>query len=96
MTGAAVVLQRDAAVAVITLNQPDRRNALTRELKEALVAARPDRFFVPPYVGGRGWLGVRLDVDALDWDEISEIVTEAYREIAPKKLVTLLDRPRTS
>jgi hypothetical protein len=64
--------------------------------QEALVAARPDRFFVPPYVGGRGWLGVRLDVDEVDWDEICEIVTDAYREIAPKKLVTLLDRPRTS
>ncbi len=64
--------------------------------QEALVAARPDRFFVPPYVGGRGWLGVRLDVDEIDWDEISEIVTDAYREIAPKKLVTRLDQPRTS
>jgi hypothetical protein len=64
--------------------------------QEALVAARPDRFFVPPYVGGRGWLGVRLDVDEIDWDEISEIVTDAYREIAPKKLVTQLDQPRTS
>ena len=64
--------------------------------QEALVAARPDRFFVPPYVGGRGWLGVRLDVDEVDWDEISEIVTDAYREIAPKKLVTQLDQPRTS
>ena len=64
--------------------------------QEALVAARPDRFFVPPYVGGRGWLGVRLDVDPLDWDEVAEIVTDAYREIAPKKLVALLDRPRTS
>ena len=64
--------------------------------QEALVAARRDRFFVPPYVGGRGWLGVRLDVDEIDWDEISEIVTDAYREIAPKKLVTRLDQPRTS
>ena len=50
----------------------------------------------PPYVGGRGWLGVRLDGDEVDWDEIAEIVTDAYREIAPKKLVALLDRPRTS
>jgi|1186.fasta_scaffold260869_2 hypothetical protein len=63
--------------------------------QEALVAARPDRFFVPPYVGGRGWLGVRLDVDGLDWDEIAEIVADAYREIAPRKLVAGLDQPRT-
>ncbi|MCY7343001.1 MAG: MmcQ/YjbR family DNA-binding protein [Pseudonocardia sp.] len=58
--------------------------------QEALVAARPDRFFRPSYVGGRGWLGVWLDVD-LDRDEVAEIVTDAYREIAPKKLVALLD-----
>jgi hypothetical protein len=64
--------------------------------QEALVAARPDRFFVPPYVGGRGWLGVRLDVDDVDWDEISEIVSDAYREIAPRKLLTMLDQPGTS
>lgn len=59
--------------------------------QEALVAARPDRFFVPPYVGGRGWLGVRLDVDDVDWTEVEEIVTDAYREIAPKKLVAELE-----
>ena len=57
--------------------------------QEALVAERPDRFFRPPYVGGRGWLGVWLDVEQ-DWEEIAEIVTDAYREIAPKKLVALL------
>jgi hypothetical protein len=58
--------------------------------QEALVAERPGRFFRPPYVGGRGWLGVWLDVDQ-DWDELAEIVTDAYRMIAPKKLVALLD-----
>ncbi len=58
--------------------------------QEALVAARPEQFFRPPYVGGRGWLGVRLDVP-VDWDEIAEIVTDAYREVAPRKLVALLD-----
>jgi hypothetical protein len=41
-------------------------------------------------VGGRGWIGVRLDVD-LDWDEIAGICEDAYRVIAPKKLVDLLD-----
>ena len=58
--------------------------------QDALVSAHPDRFFRPPYVGGRGWLGVYLDV-AVDWDEIREIVEDAYREIAPKKLIALLD-----
>lgn len=55
----------------------------------ALVAADPDRFFVPPYVGHRGWLGVWLDVP-VDWDEVSEIVSEAYRTVAPKRLVAEL------
>jgi hypothetical protein len=55
-----------------------------------LVAAEPDRFFVPPYVGHSGWVGVRLDHD-VDWDEVAGILTESYRLVAPKKLVALLD-----
>ena len=55
-----------------------------------LVTTEPDRFFRPPYVGGRGWLGVRLDV-ALDWDELDGICEEAYRVIAPPRLVARLD-----
>lgn len=58
-----------------------------------MVSAEPDRFFVPPYVGPRGWLGVRLDVST-DWDEIAEIVREAYRHVAPRSLVALLDSAR--
>ncbi|WP_248965354.1 MmcQ/YjbR family DNA-binding protein [Sphaerisporangium perillae] len=54
-------------------------------VQEALVAEAPDRFFRPPYVGHRGWLGVYLDVPA-DWQEIAEIVTDAYRRVAPKSL----------
>ena len=58
--------------------------------QRTLVASDPERFFVPPYVGQRGWLGVRLDV-VVDWDEIAEIVEDAYRAVAPKKLVAELD-----
>ncbi len=50
----------------------------------------PDRFFVPPYVGHRGWLGLRLDVD-VDWDEVAQILVDAYRITAPKTLVRRLD-----
>ena len=57
--------------------------------QEELVAADPARFFVPPYVGGRGWVGVRLDRDP-DWVEIAEIVRDAYRQVAPKRLVERL------
>ncbi len=58
--------------------------------QEVLVANDPDRFFRPPYVGHRGWLGVRLDVP-VDWDEIADLVTASYRLVAPKKLLAALD-----
>lgn len=58
--------------------------------RDALVAADPDRYFVPPYVGGRGWLGVRLDGE-VDWDEVREVVIDAYRVVAPRRLVAALD-----
>ena len=50
-----------------------------------LVDDEPDRFFVPPYVGGRGWIGVRLE-HAIDRDELAAIITEAYLQVAPAKL----------
>lgn len=56
-----------------------------------LVEQEPERFFRPPYVGAKGWLGVYLDVADLDWTEIAEIVRDAYRMIAPAKLVAQLD-----
>jgi hypothetical protein len=58
--------------------------------QEAYVATRPERFFRPPYVGHRGWLGVVLD-DGADWDEVNDIVTEAYRAVAPRALTDALD-----
>jgi hypothetical protein len=58
--------------------------------QETLVDSDPDRFFIPPYVGHRGWLGVYLDV-SVDWDEIARLVVEAYRMIAPARLVALID-----
>ena len=54
-----------------------------------LVDADPEKFFVPPYVGRRGWLGVRLD-RGLDRDELAGIVEDAYCTVAPKKLVEQL------
>ena len=59
--------------------------------QEELVAAAPDRFFRPPYVGVRGWVGVYLDVPDVDWTEIAELVTDAYRQVAPQRLVARLD-----
>ena len=62
--------------------------------QDALVRAAPERFFVPKYVGGRGWLGVYLDVTAIDWDEIAALVEDAYRTIAPKTLIARLGGER--
>ena len=63
--------------------------------QEELVAADPERFFRPPYVGHRGWLGVRLDGPDADteefWAEVAEIVTDAYRTVAPRTLVARWD-----
>jgi hypothetical protein len=58
--------------------------------QDVLVASDPGRFFVPPYVGYRGWLGVRLDVPT-DWKLIEDIVRDAYRAVAPKMLAARLD-----
>jgi len=55
-------------------------------MQAMLVEADPGRFFVPPYVGHRGWLGVRLD-RRLDWNEIAGIAEDAYAEVAPARLV---------
>ena len=55
-----------------------------------LVTTEPDRFFRPPYVGGRGWVGVRLD-GRIDWKEIEVVCEEAYRCVASKKLIASLD-----
>jgi len=58
-----------------------------------LVEQEPERFFRPPYVGTKGWLGVYLDVPDLDWTEIAAIVRDAYRQIAPAKLLAQLGEP---
>lgn len=57
--------------------------------QDLLVRAFPDRYFVPPYVGPSGWVGVRLD-GAPDWDAVAELLADGYRMIAPKRLLTQL------
>lgn len=60
-------------------------------LQEGLVGADPARFYVPPYLGGDGWLGVRLDVPT-DWDEVAGLVEESFLLVAPRRLAALLKR----
>ena len=54
-----------------------------------LVGADPERFFVPPYLGHKGWIGMRLDRRP-DWGEVAEVVRRSYRLVAPRRLAALL------
>lgn len=64
--------------------------AASEDMQLLLVEADPERFFVRPYLGHRYWLGVYLDV-SVDWDEIADIVVDAYRDKALKSLLTQFD-----
>jgi hypothetical protein len=84
------VREKRAFLMVLTDHHGDGRFAVwcaaADGLQAMLVEADPDKYFVPPYVGHRGWLGVRLD-RGLDWDELAGIAEDAYAEVAPAKLV---------
>jgi predicted DNA-binding protein (MmcQ/YjbR family) len=59
--------------------------------QQVLVASDPERFFVPKYVGSKGWVGVRLDLPAPpDWDEMAEMIAESYCLTAPRRLAALV------
>jgi hypothetical protein len=61
---------------------------------EALIAAHPERFYMPAYIGPRGWVAHRLDVGGLDWNEVAELVVGSYQLIAPKRLALLANSDR--
>ncbi len=71
----------------MTLKAPEGVQAI-------LVASDPERFFVPKYVGPKGWVGIRLGhIAAADWDELAELITESYCLTAPKRLAALVGPP---
>jgi phosphoribosylglycinamide formyltransferase-1 len=57
-----------------------------------LIAADPRKFYMPPYVGPRGWVGLRLDCGEIDWEEVSELLTHSYLELAPKRLAAMVEQ----
>jgi hypothetical protein len=57
----------------------------------ALVDIDPERFFIPPYIGPKGWVGLYLDLRGVDWEEVEEMARESYRLAAPKTLARQLD-----
>lgn len=79
-----------AFLMVLTDHHGDGRFAIwcaaPEGVQEMLVENDPGKFFVPPYVGHRGWLGVRLD-RGLDWDELAGIAEDAFAEVAPARLL---------
>ena len=85
-----LVRAKRAFLMVLTNHHGDGRFAIwcaaPDGMQKMLVEEDPKRFFVPPYVGHRGWLGVRLD-RGIDWDEIAGIAEDAYADVAPAKLV---------
>jgi predicted DNA-binding protein (MmcQ/YjbR family) len=58
--------------------------------QQALIGAYPKRFFMPAYLGPKGWLGLYLDTGDIDWDEVTELISASYRMIAPKRLAALV------
>ena len=84
------VREKRAFLMVLTNHHGDGRFAIwcaaPDGMQRMLVEGDPERFFVPPYVGHRGWLGVRLD-RGIHWDELAGIAEDAYAGVAPAKLV---------
>ena len=64
-------------------------------VQEIVVGAAPNKFFVPPYVGHKGWIGVRLDGE-VDWNEVAEFMTDAHEMTAPKPRRGRDPGPRTA
>ena len=56
----------------------------------ALIKAQPERFYMPAYIGPKGWVALRLDVAEIDWEEVAELVACSYRLVAPKRLATMV------
>ncbi len=61
-----------------------------RGAQEALLAEDPGRFWRPAYVGVHGWIGIRLDLETVDWDEVADFVRDAWMLTAPRRLVKAL------
>ena len=56
-----------------------------------LIKEDPDSFFVPAYLGSKGWVAIRLDLDEVDWETVAELARRAYQEIAPRKLAAAIE-----
>ena len=73
----------DGIVSISTKALPGENNAL--------VAAHPRKYYLPAYVGSRGWVALRLDRGKIDWDEVRDLVTASYLQAAPKRLAAQVE-----
>jgi len=79
---------RDKMFVVVSEDQTSMTLKAPRGVQGILINSDPERFFVPKYVGSKGWVGVRLDLKSEpDWDEMAEMICESYVMTAPKRLV---------
>jgi predicted DNA-binding protein (MmcQ/YjbR family) len=56
-----------------------------------MVRDDPDSFLIPAYLGSKGWISIRLDLEEVDWETVSELARRAYQEIAPRKLAASIE-----
>ena len=73
----------DGMISLVCKSSPSEQRRLTK--------ADPENFFVPDYVGHKGWIGVRLDLVDVDWESVTECLRRAYQELAPRKLAVMID-----
>jgi predicted DNA-binding protein (MmcQ/YjbR family) len=63
------------------------------ELEREALLAQGDPFFIPPYVGDKGWIGIELDRAGPDWTEVSELIATSYCLVAPRRLGRAVTKP---
>jgi hypothetical protein len=63
--------------------------SLSEQLR--LVKNDPTSFFVPAYLGSKGWVAIRLDLDEVDWETVAELARRAYQDVAPRKLAAAIE-----
>lgn len=72
-------------------NRPSLWCKAPRGLQPVMVESDPQHFFVPPYVGQHGWVGIFLDTD-VDWSVVADLVEDSYRMTAPKRLLAQMPK----
>lgn len=63
----------------------------TPQRQRELVSRHPGKYYVPAYVGPKGWVALRLDLPFIDWDEVADLVFNAYRLQAPRRLAEQIE-----